>query len=196
MPGCLLQRVHRREGLDGLSSVNAVLAGRGGQGVLLLTRLLATAAALAGRPVMVSETHGMSRRGGSVVCHLKLGDSRSPLIRRGTADCLVGLELHETLRNLPFLRRGAVLLTNSEQPLPAEVEPVLHLVDIRAHRLPASQMADALGSRAVANVVMAGFAGRHLSLEAESLSQALENLVRGNLHLNRQALEAGLAAGQ
>ena len=68
-----------------------IIAGLGGQGVVFLTRLLSETAASLDYPVMVSETHGMSQRGGSVISHLKVGGNQAALIGRGTADALLAL---------------------------------------------------------------------------------------------------------
>jgi len=63
---------------------------------------------------MVSETHGMSQRGGSVMSHLKIGGNEAALIGRGTADAVLALEPDEALRNLPFLRLGGTVLVNGD----------------------------------------------------------------------------------
>ena len=81
--------------------VKLILAGIGGQGVVFATRLLAQTAAAMGMPVLASETHGMSQRGGSVLAHLKLGGTESPLIRRGTADILLAFDRDEALISQP-----------------------------------------------------------------------------------------------
>ena len=75
-----------------------ILVGLGGQGVVFLTRLLSKTALALGQPVMVSETHGMSQRGGSVISHLKIGGDEAPLIHRGAADALLALEADEAIR--------------------------------------------------------------------------------------------------
>ena len=118
-----------------------ILVGLGGQGVVFLTRLLSKTAMALGQPVMVSETHGMSQRGGSVISHLKIGGSEAPLIRRGTADLLLALDPDEAVRNLPFLRRGGTVFVNSDNGLRPEVAEHLERLDIQVLTLPASQMA-------------------------------------------------------
>jgi indolepyruvate ferredoxin oxidoreductase beta subunit len=176
-----------------------ILSGLGGQGVVFLTRLLSKTAVSLGHSVMVSETHGMSQRGGSVISHLKIGGSEAPLIRRGTADILVALEVNEAIRNLTFLRRGGAAFVNTEpglsggNGLPAEITPHLERLDIQLFCLPASQMAVDLGSAAVANTIMAGFA-RPLPIEA--LRQTLPEIAPRGRELNLRALEAGFQARQ
>ena len=175
-----------------------VLSGLGGQGVVFLTRLLAQTAVTLGHPVMVSETHGMSQRGGSVVSHLKIGSDQAPLIQPGTADILLALERDEAVRNLPFLRRGGAAFVNSEDGLRPEVEAHLQRLDIRVWCVPASQMAMDLGSAAVANVVLAGFAAAFpaLAFPYQALRETVQRLAPRNRALNLQALEAGFRAGQ
>ena len=89
-----------------------VVAGVGGQGILFATRLLEEAALARGLPVLGAETHGMSQRGGSVLSHFKVGPFRSPMVRRGTADCLLGMELTEAYRNAAYLRPGGLAILN------------------------------------------------------------------------------------
>ena len=91
-----------------------IVSGIGGQGVLFLTRIIAEAALRAGRPVLTAETHGMAQRGGSVISTLKVGDFRSPLIRRGQADA--GLFLHGPNLELhaPLVRPDGTLFVNRE----------------------------------------------------------------------------------
>jgi indolepyruvate ferredoxin oxidoreductase beta subunit len=89
-----------------------IISGRGGQGVLTLTRVVAEAAALAGREVITTETHGMAQRGGAVLSTIKVGAFHGPLIAPGEAE--VGLFLHAD--NLPvhshYLRPGGAVVVN------------------------------------------------------------------------------------
>lgn len=94
------------------ANANFVLSGRGGQGILFATAVLERACLDEGWDLIGSETHGMAQRGGSVVSHLKIGKSLGPLVAAGEADVLLSLERNETLRCLPFLRRGGACFTN------------------------------------------------------------------------------------
>lgn len=175
-----------------------ILAGLGGQGVVFLTRLLAQTAVALGHPIMVSETHGMSQRGGSVVSHLKIGGSnQAALIARGTADALLALDADEAVRRLPYLRQGGAVFVNSEDGLRAEVDEHVERRGIQVLSLPASRMALQLGSAAVTNVVLAGYAAAHsaLPLPLESLRETLGVVAPRGLALNQQALDAGYQAG-
>lgn len=175
-----------------------ILAGLGGQGVVFLTRLLAQAAINMGQQVMVSETHGMSQRGGSVVSHLKIGSDQAPLIHRGTADALLALEADEAVRNLPFIRAGGLVIVNAEVGLRPEVAGPLEEMAVQVHSLPASRMAQDLGAVTVTNVILAGFAVAHpaLPISLDALSEAVQTVARKGQELNLRALEAGYKAGQ
>ncbi|MCP4422656.1 MAG: indolepyruvate oxidoreductase [Chloroflexi bacterium] len=174
-----------------------ILTGLGGQGVVFLTRLLANTAVSLNHPVIVSETHGMSRRGGSVMSHLKIGGSESPLIRRGTADIIIALETGEAIRNLSFLRPGGSAFINSDNGLPSKLADYLERSNIQTHILSASNMAVGLGNAAVTNAIMAGFAVANsaLSLPIESIRKTMAVVAKRGLELNLQALEAGFQAG-
>lgn len=95
------------------ASASILVVGVGGQGVVLASAIIATAALRSGRDVKQSEVHGMSQRGGVVSSFLRFGDEvRSPLIGRGEADVLLAFEWNEGLRALPFLRPGGTLIVN------------------------------------------------------------------------------------
>ena len=96
-----------------MDTCNIVLAGVGGQGVLLAAEMLGTAAVKKGFNVRVSEVHGMAQRGGAVVCHVRIGEKAfSPTVLEGTADVIVSLEPMETLRNIRFAAKNTMVLTN------------------------------------------------------------------------------------
>ncbi|MBW1920143.1 MAG: 2-oxoacid:acceptor oxidoreductase family protein, partial [Deltaproteobacteria bacterium] len=78
-----------------MDSVDIVLCGLGGQGILFMTRVIAQAALDKGLNIMGAETHGMAQRGGSVVSHLRLGQAQGSLVRTGSAHFLLGLDENE-----------------------------------------------------------------------------------------------------
>ncbi len=174
-----------------------ILCGLGGQGVVFLTRLLAKSAVALGYPVMVSETHGMSQRGGSVISHLKIGDNLAPLIQRGTADLLYALEADEAVRNLDLLRQGGAVFVNAEKGLRSEITREIERLSFDVRSLPASQIAVELGAAAVANVVLAGFSAAHpaVSLPIEILRETLKAIATHGLETNLKALEIGYQTG-
>ena len=93
-----------------------ILAGVGGQGVLSIAAIIASAAMKSGLSVRQSEVHGMSQRGGGVSAHLRLSDTviASDLIPQGKADMILAMEPMESLRYLPWLGAKGVLLTAAE----------------------------------------------------------------------------------
>ena len=229
MRGCLLQGLYpvgapvltneakMMNGTDGTAGTDVantevnlrlIIAGLGGQGVVFLTRLLSQTAVSLDYPVMVSETHGMSQRGGSVISHLKVGGNKAALIGRGTADVLLALETDEAVRNLPFLRKGGVAFVNGEgryssqhstlHGLRMEVTEHLERLNIEVLSIPANRLAQELGTPAVTNVILAGFAAAHpiLPLPFDALSHTVERIAPRALELNVQALEIGFRAGQ
>ena len=181
-----------------MSELKLIITGLGGQGVVFLTRLISNTAVALGQPVMVSETHGMSQRGGSVISHVKIGGSEAPLIRRGTADVLLAMEANEALRNLGYLRRKGTVFVNSSNGLHAEVGEHLKRLAIETRSLPASQQAMELGTAAVANVILAGFAVAHpaLPLDIETLRRTVSEIAPRGRELNLKALQIGYQAGK
>ena len=102
-------------------TTNIMIAGVGGQGSLLASRILGNAFLSLGYDVKVSEVHGMSQRGGSVVTYVKYGEKvDSPVICRGEADFLISFELLEAARWLPYLKKGGVVVTSTQkiEPMP------------------------------------------------------------------------------
>jgi indolepyruvate ferredoxin oxidoreductase, beta subunit len=182
------------EGRSRPGRIQLVVAGIGGQGVVYATKLLSQAGLARGDAVMASENHGMSQRGGSVTSHLKIGGSDAPLIRRGAADALVGLERSEATRNLTFVRRGGAVFVNSPNGLDASLRARLDELEIAVHAVDADRGAAELGAPAVANVVVLGFAACHpeLGLTLEELESAVRALGPAPaVDRNLRALAAG-----
>jgi indolepyruvate ferredoxin oxidoreductase beta subunit len=138
-----------------------LIAGIGGQGVVYAGKVLSQVGLARGVAVMASENHGMSQRGGSVTSHLKIGGSDAPLSGRGAADSLVGLDRSEAIRNLTFVRRGGAVFVNSANGLDESLRARLDELDIRVHAVDADRCAMELGSPAVVNVLVLGFAAAH-----------------------------------
>lgn len=101
--------------------MNIMIVGVGGQGTLLASRILGNTVVNEGYDVKVSEVHGMSQRGGSVVTYVKFDDKvYSPIIDRGEADIILAFEMLEAYRALPYLKKGGKMLVNSQKmdPMP------------------------------------------------------------------------------
>jgi indolepyruvate ferredoxin oxidoreductase beta subunit len=95
-----------------------VISGFGGQGVVFLVKVLSIAASLKDQKCLGTENHGMSQRGGSVSCYVKIGDFSSPAIDEGQADLLIALEGNEALRNLQYLNDKGVVVVNADEKFP------------------------------------------------------------------------------
>jgi indolepyruvate ferredoxin oxidoreductase beta subunit len=188
--------------------VDVVLSGVGGQGILTLAALMGTAAVIEGYDVRVSEVHGMAQRGGSVVCHVKIGERvSSPLVIEGLADMVLSLELSETARVLHYLKpKGIVVVNINTLPPPLSIIagtpcPNLNVLIEEAKRtasevyaLDAIEIAKALGSPQSANVVMLGatWATGRLPLSKDSILKAMARTFSGRaLEENKRAFEEG-----
>ncbi len=138
---------------------NFVLCGIGGQGILLMTKVLAQTALRNGFKVMGAETHGMAQRGGSVVSHLRLGDVEGSLVKPGSAHFLLALEDNEAYRNIPFLAKGGKLYVNvSNNIFPQnEVKQYLKKMEISYKSFPAGKIAMDLDSPMSTNLALLGF---------------------------------------
>jgi indolepyruvate ferredoxin oxidoreductase beta subunit len=190
---------------------NVLLAGVGGQGVLLGSEVLAEVAALAGNDVKKSEVHGMAQRGGSVVSHLRYGaEVFSPLIPRGAADYLVSFERLETLRYLESLHADSVVIVNSQEilPLPVsvgkaaypqDIEERLRGAGVRAHFVDGHGLAAAAGNPKAVNAAVLGALSALMGFERSLWEEALRRQIPARLHevnlrafaLGREALPAG-----
>jgi indolepyruvate ferredoxin oxidoreductase beta subunit len=189
-----------------MTDCNIVLAGVGGQGILLAAEILGTAAVKEGYNVRVSELHGMAQRGGAVVSHVRIGDNAlAPTALEGTADVVVSLEPMEALRNIQHASPDTIVLVNttpftiSGTTYPA-VKIILqkirnfteHIVEIDADAL-----AVEAGTKLTRNSVMIGaLAGiDKLPLQVETVKKALRELVPSKYRdVNLNAFELGYAA--
>lgn len=142
-----------------MKTVNIVLSGLGGQGILFLTKVLARAAMSKGWKTMGAETHGMAQRGGSVTSHLRLGSVKGSLVRAGSAHFLLALEENEAYRNLPFLAKSSKLYANASPKsfVRPEVRPYLEKMRVTYRAMPADKVAMELGAPQSSNLALLGF---------------------------------------
>lgn len=165
-------------------TVELILCGRGGQGVVFLTRLIGQIASAKGLDVISSETHGMAVRGGSINSHLRIGRFFSPLVRYGHADMLISLDRAETANNRHFLKPDSLIVENSR----LADEPGIRRID-------AAALARDIGRVQLENVVMVGFASRMdgFPVSSDDLREYLERDPRPAIRqMNLKALHAGL----
>ena len=185
---------------------NIMIVGVGGQGSLLASKLLGKLLSNEGYDVKVSEVHGMSQRGGSVVTYVRYGDKvYSPIIDKGEADFIVSFEKLEALRYAPYLKKGGKIIVNTQEidPMPvitgaAEYphESLEHLaalgVDIDA--IDALTPALEAGSSKATNIVLMGRLSKSLDIYKEKWLAALrESVAPKFVEMNEKAFELGRA---
>ncbi len=190
-----------------MKDLNILIVGVGGQGTLLSSRFLGAAALMNGKEVKVSEVHGMSQRGGSVVTCVKIGDQvASPIIDLGEADVILAFEQLEAIRWLSYLKpRGTVILnTQKINPMPVisgkaaypeEILSVLQHSDIRVVALDALQLAEKCGTAKAVNVVLLGVLASMLpDVPADMWTECLRSVIPPKLQaVNEKAFSAGMA---
>ena len=192
-----------------MKTKNTMIVGVGGQGSLLASKLLGRLLLAQGLDVKVSEVHGMSQRGGSVVTYVRYGDRvDSPVIDRGEADYIVSFEILEAARWLPFLRPGGQIVTSTQQidPMPVVTGAAQYPEDLLAKMRAAGASVDALdcvslaeqaGSVKAVNIVLMGRLSHYFDLPEEDWMAALEAVVPAKFReLNRRAFELGKNAAQ
>lgn len=183
---------------------NVILAGVGGQGVLLSCRVLMEAARRAGHDVKESEVHGMAQRGGSVDCHVRYGKNvASPLIPRGAADILVAFELCEAVRKLEYLAPDGRMLVNNLQIEPSTVQSgaMEYPADLDAwlqdnvtnlHVLNTLPALRAVGSKRCLNILMLGAASGFTGIDLKHWTDAVETVLKPqHVDMNLKAFELG-----
>ena len=187
-------------------TTSVLIVGVGGQGTLLASRILGEFAAEMGLECKLSEVHGMSQRGGSVVTYVRYGDKvYSPIIDKGEADFIVSFEKLEALRYAPYLKKGGKIIVNTQEidPMPvitgaAEYphESLEHLaalgVDIDA--IDALTPALEAGSSKATNIVLMGRLSKSLDIDKEKWLAALrESVAPKFVEMNEKAFELGRA---
>jgi len=185
-----------------------ILAGVGGQGVLSLSVIIATAAMKEGLTVKQSEVHGMSQRGGAVVANLRLSDREvaSDLIPHGTASMILSLEPMESLRYVHFLAPEGSIVTSSNPVRNIADYPDLETILGKVRQVGRSVVVDAgdlaqkAGSKLATNMVMIGAASHRLPLAAEKLEDAIRTTFarKGDavVETNLEAFRAGREAAR
>ena len=187
--------------------MNVMIVGVGGQGTLLASRLLGAVFLKEGFDVKVSEVHGMSQRGGSVVTYVKAGEKvASPIIERGEADIILAFEQLEAARWLPYLKKGGRIIANTQKtdPMPVVIgaaqypEGVLEATTAAGAELTAVDalsLAVEAGSPKAVNVVLMGVMARFLGVEYDVVKQAVADTVPEKFReMNLKALQLGFEA--
>jgi indolepyruvate ferredoxin oxidoreductase beta subunit len=183
---------------------NILLAGVGGQGILLASEVISEVMLLAGLDVKKNEIHGMSQRGGSVVSHVRYGEKvYSSIIPEGEVDILFSFELLETCRYLPLLRKNGRVVVSDWQIAPPGVARGVqtypkNLTEKICQQFPASVVVDGLnlalsaGNAKTVNTVLLGALSNILPFERELWLEALHKMIPARLmDVNLKAFELG-----
>lgn len=186
-----------------------MIVGVGGQGSLLASRIIGNVLLSQGFDVKVSEVHGMSQRGGSVVTYVKYGDKvYSPVVEKGEADIIISFEQLEAARYVQYLKKGGHIVTSTQQidPMPvitgAAVYPEDIIGKLKAQGIDviaadALTLAEQAGTSKASNVVLMGVVSKKMDFSEEVWLEALENCVPPKfLELNRKAFALGREAAQ
>lgn len=187
-----------------METKSIMIVGVGGQGSLLASRLLGSVLLAQGFDVKVSEVHGMSQRGGSVVTYVKYGDKvYSPIVEKGEADAVISFELLEAARCLPYLKKDGCLITSTQQidPMPVITGAAQYPSDLveklktrcsRVIAVDALKLAEEAGSSKASNVVLMGAFSKLTDFSEELWNNAVEQCVPPKfLDLNKKAFELG-----
>ena len=187
-----------------METKNIIIVGVGGQGSLLASKLLGYLLLKQGYDVKVSEVHGMSQRGGSVVTYVRFGDRVfSPVVDKGEADFIVSFEILETARWLSYLKPGGQIVTNTQQidPMPvitgaaeypAELVEKIKRKGLKIDAMDCLSLAREAGSPKAVNIVLLGRLSHYFDIEDAAWQEALSaNVPPKFLELNKKAFASG-----
>ena len=187
-----------------METKNVMIVGVGGQGSLLASKLLGQLLLQQGYDVKVSEVHGMSQRGGSVVTYVRFGDHvSSPVIDRGTSDYIVSFELLEAARWLPWLKEDGQIVTNTQQidPMPVimgaaeypgNLVEKMRAAGAKVDALDCLSLASRAGTAKAVNLVLMGRLSHYFDMPEEEWLAAIEKIVPPKfLEINRRAFALG-----
>lgn len=187
-----------------MATKNLMIVGVGGQGTLLASKMLGQLFLNQGFDVKVSEVHGMSQRGGSVVTYVRFGEKvYSPLIEKGEADFIVSFEALEAARWLPYLKMDGQIVTNTQEinPMPVITGAMDYPDDIIGKIKATGAQVDAMdclslareaGSQKAVNIVLMGRLSKYFDLSEELWLEALDAVVPEKFReLNHKAFELG-----
>ena len=190
-----------------METKNMMIVGVGGQGTLLASKLLGRLLLDKGYDVKVSEVHGMSQRGGSVVTYVRWGERVcSPIIDKGQADVILSFELLEAARWTEYLKPGGRIITNTQQinPMPVitgtaeypqELERKIRDAGMDLDALDALSLAEEAGSSRAVNIVLLGRLSKWFGFSEEEWLEAIERSVPPKfLELNKKAFALGRGA--
>lgn len=187
-----------------MNTKSIMIVGVGGQGSLLASKLLGNLLTANGYDVKVSEVHGMSQRGGSVVTYVRFGDKvYSPIIDKGEADFIVSFEKLEAARYVEYLKTGGTIITNTQQidPMPVitgkaeypeDILDELKALGCNVVSVDALKLAEQVGSSKAVNIVLMGVLAKRFDIDADKWIEALKGTVAQKFFdMNKKAFELG-----
>ena len=187
-----------------METKNIMIVGVGGQGTLLASKLLGRLLLTRNYDIKVSEVHGMSQRGGSVVTYVRYGDKvYSPIIDKGEADFILSFELLEAARAAEYLRPDGIIITNQQKinPMPVitgamsypeDLLGKLKALGLNVDAMDALTLAEAAGSSKAVNLVLLGRLSRYFDFTEEEWMTAIEQSVPAKfLEMNKTAFLSG-----
>ena len=187
-----------------METKNIMIVGVGGQGSLLASKLLGRLLLNEGYDVKVSEVHGMSQRGGSVVTYVRYGDKvYSPIIDKGEADFIVSFEKLEAARYAAFLKKGGKIIVNSQEIEPMPVitgaaeyphDAIDNLIakGVDIDCVDALSLALEAGSSKATNIVLMGRLSKSLDIDKDKWIEAIKQTVAPKfVEMNVKAFELG-----
>ena len=187
-----------------MQTKNIMIVGVGGQGTLLASKLLGKLLLGKGYDVKVSEVHGMSQRGGSVVTYVRYGDKvYSPVIDKAGADVIISFEMLEAARWVEYLKKGGAMITNTQQvnPMPVIIGACeypenlvekIKALDVKLDAFDALKLAEEAGSSKAVNIVLMGRLSKFFDFTEEEWLTAIEQSVPAKfLELNKKAFALG-----
>ena len=190
-----------------METKNIMIVGVGGQGSLLASKLLGRLLLSRGYDIKVSEVHGMSQRGGSVVTYVRFGDKvYSPVIDKGQADYIVSFELLEAARWTEYLKPDGKIITNTQQinPMPVIIGATeypqdliekMQQANIDVDAFDALTLAEQAGSPKAVNIVLMGHLSKNFDFTLEQWLDAIAESVPAKfLELNKKAFLLGREA--
>lgn len=187
--------------------MNIVIVAVGGQGALFASRVIGAVALKQGFDIKVSEVHGMSQRGGSVITHVKYGSAiASPIVEEGYADMVIAMEMLEGLRATPYLKPSGTMILNEQviHPMPVingkmaypqDITGKIRDTGVDVHAIDALTMAREAGSSQVVNAVLLGAAASFTGIDCNVWTEAILSLAPKKFaDINLNAFDKGYTA--
>jgi len=183
--------------------MNIMIVGVGGQGTLLASRIIGNVVIEMGYDVKLSEVHGMSQRGGSVVTYVKYSDKvYSPIVDKGEADIILAFEMLEAYRALPYLKIGGHIIANTQEinPMPVITGAATYPKDIdkklskvaNTTFVDAASLAKEAGNIKAVNVVLLGVMAKKMDIAYDKWVEVIKSTVPAKLlDVNLKAFELG-----